>query len=186
MTTMGDSYSKLALSGAPGFTETTDLPLGTSMAPGLAPYGSTAGPMPGTDSVPRYIDNGRATKSPRHHSQQSVHGSMSSADSPADYRYGSYRASISGASDATTTGYGGDTGASSREYYPSSGLTSGPEPSPSIAYTGGDGRPYSFDMHKTGSSGLSAKHESALPGPLYGAGSRGSFESMNNYSWSTN
>lgn len=114
-------------------------------------------------SIPRYVENGRPNKSPRHSGQQSVHAtnSVNNSESP-EYRYGS-----------TTQG-----SASSREYYPSSqawSTTVAGENSSTTAYTTTDARPYPFshDSYKAGTAtGSSSKPES-----------RGSFEPMHNYSW---
>ncbi|PMB68120.1 Transcription factor vib-1 [Beauveria bassiana] len=165
----------------------SELPLGTSLAPpvSLSQYAPTAGAL-ASENVPRYIDNGRTTKSPRHHGQSSVHGSISASDSASDYRYSSYRASI--ASDAGTMGYTSDStpAATQRDYYPSSGGTwtpSAAEPNTNMSYSSHPGnsaahRPYAFDR--------SAKQESTLPNALYQPGAKGAFESMSNYSWSAN
>jgi hypothetical protein len=117
-------------------------------------------------SIPRYVDNGRPNKSPRHTGQQSVHGtnSVNNSESP-EYRYGS-----------STQG-----STSSREYYPSSqawSTTAAGETSSSTTYTNTDARPYPFphEPYKAGTpTGSSVKAES-----------RGSFEPMHNYSWSAN
>lgn len=168
-------------------TDNSDLPLGTSLAPpvSLSQYAPTAGAL-ATENVPRYVDNGRSTKSPRQQGQSSVHGSISASDA-SDYRYSSYRASI--ASDAGTLGYGSENTATGtqREYYPQSGnswAASAPESNTSLSYPSAAAaaapqqRPYAFDR--------SAKQEAALPSALYTPGTKGAFESMNNYSWSTN
>lgn len=115
-----------------------------------------------------------------------MHGSISASDSASDYRYGSYRASIT--SDAGTMGYTSDstTTATQRDYYPSSGGAwppSASEPNtgmhyPNTSASAAHQRPYAFDR--------SAKQEATLPNALYQPGAKGAFESMSNYSWSTN
>ncbi|OAA77533.1 acid phosphatase phoG-Penicillium chrysogenum [Akanthomyces lecanii RCEF 1005] len=168
-------------------SDSSDLPLATSLAPpvSLSQYAPTAGAL-ATGNVPRYIDNERSLKSPRHQGQSSVHGSISASDSASDYRYGSYRASIT--SDAGTMGYASDstTTATQRDYYPSSGGAwppSASEPNtgmhyPNTSASAAHQRPYAFDR--------SAKQEATLPHALYQPGAKGAFESMSNYSWSTN
>lgn len=141
----------------------------------------------GNDNVPRYVENGRPVKSPRNSSQQSVHGSVTPTDSSSDYRYGSYRASISSNADPQSHyNTDGASAAGGRDYYPSSNTwtTSAAEPASSLAYSGPDARSYSFSQ--AGPSPMAVKRELSLPGPGFGAGTRGSFESMNNYSWSSN
>ncbi|KAJ3485314.1 hypothetical protein NLG97_g6841 [Lecanicillium saksenae] len=167
--------------------DSSELSLATSLAPpvSLSQYAPTAGAL-ATENVPRYVDNGRSTKSPRHQGQSSVHGSISASDSASDYRYSSYRASI--ASDGGALGYGSDSTATGaqRDYYPQSGNSwtpSAPESStgmnyPSAAGSAAHQRPYAFDR--------SAKQEATLPNALYTPGTKGAFESMSNYSWSTN
>lgn len=165
-TSMGDTYSKLGMTSGSSFSEGHDA-LATSMAPSV-PISLVS------NEVPRYMDSARPTKSPRHQSQQSVHGNgpMTTADTSSEYRYG--------------------TSSAGREYYPpSSGwTTTGAEQPSTLAYASNDARSYSFshDSYKSGPSQVSVKHEGALPGPgpVYGSAARGSFESMNNYSWSTN
>ncbi|OAA66103.1 acid phosphatase phoG-Penicillium chrysogenum [Cordyceps fumosorosea ARSEF 2679] len=167
--------------------DNSELPMASTLAPpvSLSQYAPTAGPLP-TEHVPRYVDNGRSTKSPRHQGQSSVHGSISAPDSASDYRYGSYRGSIT--SDASTLGYGSEstTAPSQRDYYPSSSgawNSSTAESNANLNYAGASHgsshpRPYAFDR--------SAKQEATLPNALYTPGAKGAFESMNNYSWSTN
>ncbi|TQV99262.1 hypothetical protein V2A60_004741 [Cordyceps javanica] len=168
-------------------SDSSDMPLAASLAPpvSLSHYAPSTGAL-ATEHVPRYVDNGRSTKSPRQQGQSSVHGSISASDSASDYRYGSYRASI--ASDAGTMGYAPESTATAtqRDYYPSSGSTwnsSGPESNSNMNYPNASGsnahqRPYAFDR--------SAKQEATLPHALYNPGTKGAFESMSNYSWSTN
>ncbi|KAM0447912.1 hypothetical protein ACHAO4_008443 [Trichoderma viride] len=114
-------------------------------------------------SIPRYVENGRPNKSPRHSGQQSVHAAntVNNSESP-EYRYGS-----------TTQGSN-----PSREYYSSSqawSTTVAGENSSTTAYTTTDARPYPFshDSYKAGT----ATGSSVKPEP------RGSFEPMHNYSW---
>ncbi|ATY58317.1 acid phosphatase phoG-Penicillium chrysogenum [Cordyceps militaris] len=177
----GPSISALA-------SDSSELPLATSLGPpvSLSQYAPTAGAI-ATEHVPRYVDNGRSAKSPRHQGQSSVHGSISASDSASDYRYGSYRASVT--SDASNMGYAPDstTTATQRDYYPSSGGTwtsSTTEPTTNLNYPSASGgnahhpRPYAFDRH--------SKQEATLPNALYTPGAKGAFESMSNYSWSTN
>lgn len=200
-----DSYPKLPLSSTSGFTsEPQEMPLHTSIAPSVLPasdqsqsslrsnhsYTTSAPQLPGNSvtiggadnafSMPRYVDsNPRPSKSPRQSGHQSVHssGSITNTDSSSDYRYGSYRGTTSGASD----------GSQPQTYPPpSSWTTTSSEKSSSLAYAANDGRPYSFshEPYKGGSLAIPPlKHESASSG-VYGGGSRGSFDTMNNYSWS--
>ncbi|KAK2591015.1 hypothetical protein QQS21_011293 [Conoideocrella luteorostrata] len=198
-TLASDSYSKLPLSGSSGFSsEPQELPLQTSMASSIPlpltttdqgqaglrsnyNYATTSTPhIPGstvtigadsTFSMPRYMDsNPRPSKSPRHQSHQSIHsnGSVHPAEG-ADYRYGSFRGMNSSVGDVSP----GGNAPASRDYYPSANTwtTSSAEPTSNLAYAGHDGRSYS------GVPPL--KHET----PSYSSSARGSFDSINNYSW---
>ncbi|RDA89989.1 hypothetical protein CP533_2679 [Ophiocordyceps camponoti-saundersi (nom. inval.)] len=200
-----DSYPKLPLSSAAtGFgAEGNEMPLPTSMGPSSVPlplpgndattrphysYGSSSGPaVESAFSMPRYVDsNPRPSKSPRQSSHHSVHssGSLATTDTSSEYRYGPYRGTGSGGS--------AEAASSSQSTYPppsswtslTATTTTSSEQSSSLAYA--DARPYSFahEPYKAGSSVIPPlKNESG--GSVYGAGSRGSFDSMNNYSWST-
>ena len=151
-------------------------------------YSSTSAPaMPGSTitigasdsafSMPRYVDsNPRLTKSPRHQGHQSVHSGDGS-----DYRYGSFR-SMSGASVGDVSP--GSNPPPGRDYYPTSSgawTSSAPEHNSSLAYAGNDGRSFGFgqDPYKSGAPGAPAKHDNTP----YSGSARGSFDSMNNYSW---
>lgn len=181
----------MSMPSASAFASESHDPLATSIAApsaSLSQYAPTAGAL-ASENVPRYVDNGRSTKSPRHQGQSSVHGSIAASDTSTDYRYGSYRMSVSGASDAGPASYATESGVQSggagRDYYPSttnSWTTSAAEPSSSLAYANPD-RPYAFDRP----TGMGTKQEATLPtGALYGSNNKGAFESMSNYSWSTN
>lgn len=208
-TSMGaDSYPKLPLSGAPGFTtEPQEMPLHTSIAPPMPlplpandqsqsslrshySYTTTAPQLPGSSvtiggaegafNMPRYVDsNPRPSKSPRQSGHQSVHssGSVTNTDSSSDYRYGSYRGANGGGSDA-----------SQPQAYPppSSWTTTSPEQSSSLAYATNDGRSYSFshEPYKSGSLAIPPLKQEPPSSSVYSGGSRSSFDTMNNYSWS--
>ncbi|GAB0134090.1 transcription factor vibA [Epichloe bromicola] len=195
-----DSYSKLPLSGSSGFaSEPQELPLHTSIPsssvplplatadhgqPGLRSqynYTTTSTPhIPGSTvtigsesafTMPRYMDgNPRPSKSPRHHSHQSIHSnsSIQHAEGP-DYRYGSFRGMNSGVGDVSP---GGNPPAG-RDYYPSANTwtTAAAEPSSTLSYAGHDGRSY---------PGVPPLKQET---PSYNSSARGSFDSMNNYSW---
>lgn len=116
-----------------------------------------------------YMDGGRSNKSPRHSTQHSsVHGPMTPADTPSEYRYGSSAA---------------------RDYYPSTTTwTTGTEATSTMAYAAPDVRSYSFtqDSYKAGPSMVKPEPSLQSSTSVYGGAPRGSLESMNNYSWSTN
>ena len=161
----------------------------TAAAPQLTGSNVALGGGDTAFSMPRYVDsNPRPSKSPRQTGHQSVHssGSITNTDTSSDYRYGSYRAGASDASQAPS--YSSEssaaTSAPSRDYYPSSTTwtTSAAEPSPSLTYSGTDARSYSFshESYKNASSTIPPlKHDAPYSGPA-----RGSFDSMTNYSWS--
>ncbi|RDA85094.1 hypothetical protein CP532_3117 [Ophiocordyceps camponoti-leonardi (nom. inval.)] len=144
-------------------------------------------------SMPRYVDsNPRPSKSPRQSSHHSVHssGSLAATDSSSEYRYGPYgRTASASAAGGGGSGADGPPSSSSHSTYPppsswTTATTTSSEQGSSLAYA--DPRPYSFthEPYKAGSSVIPPlKNESG--GSVYGAGSRGSFDSMNNYSWST-
>lgn len=174
----------------------------TSSAPPLSGNHVSIGGPDAAFSMPRYVDsNPRPSKSPRHSGHQSVHssGSISNTENSSDYRYGSYRTSNSGPSEVSQApGYAsessGATGAPSRDYYPPSSSTwtttapaAAAESNSGLSYAGTDGRSYSFssqEPYKSGASSLPpSKHETGAPSGVYGGGSRGSFDTMNNYSW---
>lgn len=147
-------------------------------------------------NVPRYVDHPRPVKSPRQHpAHQSVHGTSSSAnhDATAEYRYGSYAQINNHSSEVTQPGYQSSAAAQNpgppREYYPSSGTwpTTAGEHNPSVGYTSGDVRSYSFshDQYKSGIPAAPVKQEPGQPAhpSAYGGAQRGSFDAMNNYSW---
>ncbi|KAH7318635.1 hypothetical protein B0I35DRAFT_409492 [Stachybotrys elegans] len=220
-TTIGtDPYPKVPASGGSSFTaESHELPLPTTLAPPVplplasndhaplrAPYPyvqSTTAPPPmsvsaptiGSSepalSIPRYVDNPRPAKSPRHGSQQSVHGSdpVQSNETSSEYRFGSYPASTSDVPPSTYSSENPSSNPPPRDYYPptSSWTTSAAEHSSQVAFS--DARSYSFSSeYKTGPSPSipamkSEPPHSAAP-PVYGSGPRGSFDGMNNYSWS--
>jgi hypothetical protein len=195
-----DSYSKLPLSASSTFpAEPQELPLQTSLGSSVSlplttadqtqsgirsqyNYTTTSTPqLPGSTvtigadsgfSMPRYVDsNPRPSKSPRHQGHQSVHsnGSIHHSESP-DYRYGSFRNTTNGVGDISP---GGGSAIPSRDYYPPANTwtSTAAEPSPSLTYAGSDGRSF---------SGIPPlKHELAP----YSGGARGSFDTMNNYSW---
>lgn len=174
-----DTYSKVPMPATSTFTpDSQELPLQSAIsleqqpsARGQYTYvqqqtSASAPAASGQDSalsIPRYVENGRPNKSPRHSGQQSVHAtnSVNNSESP-EYRYGS-----------ATQGSN-----SSREYYPPSqtwSSTVASENNSTAAYATTDARPYPFshDAYKAGTpTGSSVKAES-----------RGSFEPMHNYSW---
>ncbi|RCI07449.1 hypothetical protein L249_4548 [Ophiocordyceps polyrhachis-furcata BCC 54312] len=138
-------------------------------------------------SMPRYVDsNPRPSKSPR----QSVHssGSLAAAtDSSSEYRYGPYG--------RTATADGASSSSSQSTYPPPSSWTTATATATAtttttttassdsnLAYA--DPRPYSF-AHEPYKTVMPPLKSEAGGGSLYPPGSRGSFDSMNNYSWST-
>ncbi|KAJ0155535.1 Transcription factor vib-1 [Colletotrichum tanaceti] len=221
-----EPYHKGALSGGGSFSgEAQDLPLQTSMPsvqlslvandqqqpPIRAQYAyvqSTTAPPPPLSvsamassadhalNVPRYVDNARPIKSPRHASQPSI-GSMSHHESSPEYRYGSsYGAVSSNSSDIAPPPYKTEAptshSGSARDYYPpsSSWTTTAGEPASTAAYSHSEGRPYGFaDQYQSGGSAPTPKpeHGPAPPGPgSYSGAHRGSFDGMNHYSWNAN
>ncbi|GJC82128.1 transcription factor vib-1 [Colletotrichum liriopes] len=147
-------------------------------------------------NVPRYVDNSRPTKSPRHASQPSI-GSMSHHEASPEYRYGSSYGTVgNNPSDIAPPSYKTETPAShsgpARDYYPpsSSWTTTAGEPASTVAYSSSEGRPYGFpDQYSSGGSAPTPKqdHGPAPPAPgSYSSAHRGSFDGMNHYSWNAN
>ncbi|KFA78508.1 hypothetical protein S40288_01439 [Stachybotrys chartarum IBT 40288] len=164
----------------------------------------TAPALSGSDSalsVPRYVDNPRPAKSPRHSNQQSVHGSdpASTNESSPEYRYGSYSTVTNSSGDVSgSTNYHSETPSANpapppaRDYYPSPNTwtTNGGEHGSSAAYAGGHSRSYSFSQdhfksETTTAPPVKAEPTHPTPPPGYNNGPRGSFDGLNNnYSWS--
>ncbi|KAL0779509.1 hypothetical protein CaCOL14_003993 [Colletotrichum acutatum] len=147
-------------------------------------------------NVPRYVDNPRPTKSPRHASQPSI-GSMSHHEASPEYRYGSsYGAVGNNPSEIAPPSYKPEASAShsnpSRDYYPpsSSWTTTAGEPASTVAYSSSEARPYGFpEQYSSGGSAPTTKQEHAPAPPApgsYSSAHRGSFDGMNHYSWNTN
>ncbi|KAG6040471.1 hypothetical protein E4U41_000471 [Claviceps citrina] len=200
-TLASDPYSKLPLSGSSSFAnEPQDLPLQTSMASSVslplttAEHGhsglrsqynnyttTSTSQIPGSSvtigsesafTMPRYMDGtSRPSKSPRHHGHQSIHssGSIQHTEGP-DYRYGSFRGMSNGVGDVSP---GGNPPAG-RDYYPSANTwtTTASEPSSNLSYASHDGRSY---------PGIPPLKQDTSS---YNSSTRGSFDSINNYSWS--
>ncbi|KAI5461165.1 hypothetical protein BGZ63DRAFT_356841 [Mariannaea sp. PMI_226] len=160
-------------------------------------------PLPGHESalsIPRYVDNPRPSKSPRHASHPSVRsaGSIANEASP-EYRYGSYAPVNPSPSEASQPGYNPEPPVSApppaRDYYPSSATwtTTAGEAGSSVAYANNDARPYGFqhDQYKGATAGTSPTKTDSSQGQsqapsVYSGGPRGSFDAMNQYSWSGN
>ncbi|KAK8058311.1 Transcription factor [Apiospora phragmitis] len=112
-------------------------------------------------SVPRYVESGRPSKSPRHASHTSVHsaGSISNNES-SEYRYGSYvpvNSNQSQMSSPTTYTTGDSNSAGhhqpTRDYYPppNTWTTTAGEPASVQAYHNTESRPYGYqDQYKSG------------------------------------
>jgi hypothetical protein len=174
---------------------------GTSAPPQIPATATTMGPSESALSVPRYVDsNPRPTKSPRHIGHQSVHGSesVSAGETSPDYRYNSYGAVNTTSGEAPHTSYSHEVSTSGppppRDYYStapaSSWTTTAGEHAASTAYASADGRSYSFShdqQYKNGAPSIPPVKTESSPAahpPVYGGGHRGSFDGMNNYSWS--
>ncbi|KAH6689449.1 NDT80/PhoG like DNA-binding family protein [Plectosphaerella plurivora] len=150
-------------------------------------------------SVPRYIDDSRPAKSPRHGSHPSVHstGSLTN-DGSSEYRYGSSYGpmSTSHAGEGQPSSYGHDSSATlpppPRDYYASSNTwtSSAAEVGSTAAYAGGETRSYtSPGQYKSSGPGMSQAKpgEQVIPAPgsgaVYTGPPRESIDTMNHYSW---
>jgi hypothetical protein len=152
----------------------------TSAAPPQLPVSAPAMSSTEAMSVPRYIDSARPSKSPRHADQQSVHGPAAS-DTSSEYRFGSYGGVSSSSGEVTQSSYNSESSSANppRDYYPppNTWTTSAPEHSSSAAYASGESRPF---------APIKTEPTHPTPPPVYEGGHRGSFDAMNNYSWSGN
>ena len=206
-TTMAaDPYHKVSLSGSSSFgAESQELPLTASISSVPLPVEQTEqGVRPqypymqstpsasqisgGGDAgmgVHRYGDSSRPTKSSRGAGHQSVHSNGSVANEPTEYRYGAYAPASSSSVGATASGYGSEASAhqseSQREYYapPSNWTTTSGEGRSTTAYAGGHERSYQPAPHP-----VKSEPAPGVPHSEYSSTSRGSFDGMNNYSWS--
>lgn len=148
-------------------------------------------------SVPRYVDtNPRPTKSPRHESHPSINSTASLSnnnDASSEYRYGSsYPPMNQSTSEIPPPAYGTETSSAaahagqSRDYYPppsSSWTTSAGESTSTMAYAN-EARSYtSPGQYKSSLPPVPAKSEGAGSGAVYNGSQRGSFDTMNHYSW---
>ncbi|KAK7413459.1 hypothetical protein QQX98_007684 [Neonectria punicea] len=167
----------------------------TTAPPQLPIHSAPLGGHESALSIPRYVDNPRPSKSPRHSHPSIRTGSIANESSP-EYRYGSYAPVNTSPSDVAQPGYNPDSSAGpsapARDYYPSSSTwTTAGEHSSSVAYTNNDGRPYPFpqEQYKSSTAGTSPtktdSSQSQAPS-VYSGGPRGSFDAMNQYSWSGN
>ncbi|KAK8100286.1 Transcription factor [Apiospora kogelbergensis] len=160
---------------------------GSSAPPQLSVSTSSMGaPHDHNLNVPRYVDSGRPSKSPRHASHTSVHsaGSISNHEA-SEYRYGSYVPVNSNQSQMSspttyTTSDGNSAGhhhhQPTRDYYPppNTWTTTAGEPATVQAYHNPESRPYGYqDQYKSGHAmpPLKTDHHPAPAG--YG-----------NYNWS--
>lgn len=213
-----DSYQKLPISGGSTYSaEPQDMPLQSSMPPVQVSMvaneqqpairtqyayvqNTTAPPqlsIPATAmgsgsennlSVPRYVDNARPTKSPRHSTHQSVHstGSLNNNDA-SEYRYGSSYVAVNhnNPGDMTSSSYSGDSGSAgghpqppSREYYPPATTWTTAASEPASTYHNADSRSYAYsDQYKTGHAVAPIKTDHAQAQASYGG-------SMGHYNWS--
>ncbi len=155
-------------------------------------------PADHASNIPRYLDDVRPAKAARVGlNTVASSGSVGPNDSTPDYRYGSYGSVNSATGDVIPATYGpegtGATATGSRDVYPPPPQGWRPatsDTSHSVSYTGGDSRTYaaSYDHYKGRPSAGQVKEDpgqASHPGP-YGSGHRGSFDAMNNYSWSSN
>ena len=161
--------------------------------------GSVNAPEHGLN-IPRYVDNPRPSKSPRHNTHPSLQSANAIPNNEAspEYRYGQYAPVNIGSHDVAPPTYNpsptGPSPASAREYYssPTTWTSAAGEPSATVAYANNDGRSFSFsqDQYKaTAESSTPVKPDPSQPpiqSSVYSAGPRGSFDAMNHYSWSGN
>ncbi|CZR39541.1 hypothetical protein FPRO06_02872 [Fusarium proliferatum] len=151
-------------------------------------------------NIPRYVDNPRPLKSPRHMSHPSIRsaGSVANTDASPEYRYAPYAPVNSSSSEVAQPSYNPETSGPpsvpARDYYaPAHTWTSASgEHSTNLAYAStAESRPYPFpqDEYKSTPAGSSpTKTESSQPqgSSVYNGAARGSFDAMHQYSWNGN
>lgn len=176
---------------APGGGSTQVPPIRTQYASyvsssAAAPSLSAASAAGGSLSVPRYVDvdtNPRPTKSPRHPSHPSIHGSISSTDSPSnntntEYRYGAPSAGPAayGSISSASAGGGADNispttthshhGGQQQHHHQSAGGSAYHHSSPSGAHessSGGSTQPPPRDYYPSSASWTTTAGESSAP-----------------------
>lgn len=168
----------------------------TTAPPQLSIHTTPTGGHEHALSIPRYVDNSRPLKSPRHMNQPSIRGSSSIAntESSPDYRYGSYAPVNTSPSEVAQTPYNaessGPSSGSGREYYPppTTWASGGGEQNSSMAYHSHETRPYPFpaDQYKNTTAGTSPAKTESSQSQAYSGGPRGSFDTVTQYSWSGN
>lgn len=151
-------------------------------------------------SIPRYIDDPRPSKSPRHLNHPSIQSmsSMTNTEASPEYRYGPYAPVNISTSSIPQPNYNpepiGTLSTTSRNYYPpaASWTTGAGEPASNLAYANTDGRPFAFPqepykaMAENTSSVKSDPNHPPGPSSTFNEGPRGSYDAMNQYSWSEN
>lgn len=151
-------------------------------------------------NIPRYVDNPRPSKSPRHTTHPSAQSanSMPNNESSPEYRYGQYAPISISSNEVPQPNYNPSptvpSPATARDYYssPTTWTSTAGEPSANVAYASGDNRSFSFshDQYKTTAEGATPikpdQSQPPIPSSVYSAGPRGSFDAMNHYSWGGN
>lgn len=168
----------------------------TTAPPQLSIHTTPTGGHEHALSIPRYVDNPRPLKSPRHMNQPSIRGSSSIAntESSPDYRYGSYAPVNTSPSEVAQTPYNaessGPSSGSGREYYPppTTWASGAGEQNSSMAYHSHETRSYPFpsDQYKNTTTGTSPAKTESSQSQAYSGGPRGSFDTVTQYSWSGN
>ncbi|KAG7435759.1 Transcription factor vib-1 [Fusarium oxysporum f. sp. raphani] len=215
-TSGAESYPAASMGPLAGTTsfpaESQGMPIQSSMEPPVPISMTTTGPpqlsihttpLGSHDqamNIPRYVDNPRPLKSPRHMSHPSIRsaGSVANTDASPEYRYAPYAPVNSSSSEVAQPSYNPETSGPpsvpARDYYaPAHTWTSAPgEHSTNLAYAStAESRPYPFpqDEYKSTPAGTSpTKTESSQPqaSSVYNGATRGSFDAMHQYSWNGN
>ncbi|CAF3443491.1 unnamed protein product [Fusarium graminearum] len=150
-------------------------------------------------NIPRYVDNPRPLKSPRHMSHPSIRssGSVANNEPSPEYRYAPYAPVHPSPSEVAQPSYhpetSGPPSVPSRDYYapPHTWTSAAGEHNTNLAYANNETRPYPFpqDEYKNTTTGTSpTKTEPSQPHPtsVYNGTARGSFDTMHQYSWNGN
>ncbi|KAF5025916.1 hypothetical protein F66182_2035 [Fusarium sp. NRRL 66182] len=170
----------------------------TTAPPQLSIHTAPLGGHEQAMNIPRYVDNPRPLKSPRHMSHPSIRSTSSVANNEAspEYRYAPYAPIHTNSNEVAQPNYNsessGPPSVPARDYYTPSHTwtTAAGEHNTNLAYASNETRPYPFsqDEYKNTGTGPSTKTDPGQPQPpsVYNGAPRGSFETMNQYSWNGN
>ncbi|KAM0204358.1 hypothetical protein ACHAPI_000111 [Fusarium lateritium] len=171
----------------------------TTAPPQLSIHTTPLGGHEQAMNIPRYVDNPRPLKSPRHMSHPSIRsaGSVANNEASPEYRYAPYAPVHQSPSEVAQPNYNPETSGPpsvpARDYYaPSHSWTSAAgEHNTNLAYASNEPRPYPFpqDEYKNttaATSPVKTEPSQSQPPSVYNGAPRGSFDAMHQYSWNGN